>query len=335
MNGVHLMSELAGADDTSGLPEVKPSAELVTAGELLRRAREAAGLHIGALAVSLKVPVKKLEALEANQFDALPDAVFARALASSVCRTLKVDPQEILDKLPQNAAKRLKVAEEGINAPFRPKGGSGVSMSAARYLSKPVMLVVGLLLLGALALVLMPVKSRDAATVVTAPVVDMLPVSPMVSEAPVMPAVVDVAPGSAPLVVPAGPSMAPVASVASGAVVPALPMTAASAVMALAPLASVKPNPAASASTGGGSASVTEGVLVLRAKAPVWVQVTDAKGLVQLSKTLTAGESAAVSGALPLAAIVGRVDATEVQVRGKAFDLLPVSKDNVARFEVK
>jgi cytoskeleton protein RodZ len=54
-----------------------------------------------------------------------------------------------------------------------------------------------------------------------------------------------------------------------------------------------------------------------------------------MPKAWFSGESAAVSGALPLAAIVGRVDATEVQVRGKAFDLLPVSKDNVARFEVK
>jgi len=29
------------------------------------------------------------------------------------------------------------------------------------------------------------------------------------------------------------------------------------------------------------------------------------------------------------------VSATDVQVRGKPFDLAPVSRDNVARFEVK
>ena len=63
----------------------------LTAGMLIRRAREASGLHIAALAVSLKVPVKKLEALEANRFELLPDAVFVRALAGSVCRTLKID----------------------------------------------------------------------------------------------------------------------------------------------------------------------------------------------------------------------------------------------------
>jgi cytoskeleton protein RodZ len=62
-----------------------------TAGTLLREARMEAGLHIAALAVALKVPVAKLEALEADNFAVLPDTVFVRALASSVCRTLKID----------------------------------------------------------------------------------------------------------------------------------------------------------------------------------------------------------------------------------------------------
>jgi cytoskeleton protein RodZ len=55
-------------------------------------------MHIAALAVSLKVPVKKLEALEQNRFDLLPDSVFVRALASSVCRTLKLDAAAVLER---------------------------------------------------------------------------------------------------------------------------------------------------------------------------------------------------------------------------------------------
>mgnify|MGYP000700471163 CR=1 FL=1 len=80
----------------------------MTAGRLLREAREAAGLHIASLAVSLKVPVRKLEALEADRYDLLPDAVFVRALASSVCRALRVDPAPVLLKLPEAAPNRLK-----------------------------------------------------------------------------------------------------------------------------------------------------------------------------------------------------------------------------------
>jgi cytoskeleton protein RodZ len=52
-------------------------------------------------------------------------------------------------------------------------------------------------------------------------------------------------------------------------------------------------------------------------------------------RLLAPGEAAGVSGALSLQVTVGRADATEVQVRGKPFDLRSVSRDNVARFEVK
>jgi len=77
------------------------------------------------------------------------------------------------------------------------------------------------------------------------------------------------------------------------------------------------------------------GIVLFRAKAASWVEVTDAKGVVALRKLLAAGEAGAASGAMPLQVTVGRVDVTEVEVRGKPFDLRPVSRDNVARFEVK
>jgi len=68
---------------------------------------------------------------------------------------------------------------------------------------------------------------------------------------------------------------------------------------------------------------------------PSWVEVVDARGTVQVRKTLSAGEVVGASGVLPLSVVVGRADAMEVQVHGKPFDLPRVSKDNVARFEVK
>jgi cytoskeleton protein RodZ len=63
--------------------------------------------------------------------------------------------------------------------------------------------------------------------------------------------------------------------------------------------------------------------------------VTDGKGDIALRKQMQAGESAGASGPLPLRVTVGRVDNTVVQVRGKAFDVRAVSRNNVARFEVK
>src|SRR5438067_525008 len=96
----------------------------ISAGTLLRRAREAAGLHVAALAVALKVPVRKLEALEEDRYEDMGDAVFIRGLASSVCRTLKADPQPVLERLPQTSAPRLVNDKDGLNAPFKAPNGS-------------------------------------------------------------------------------------------------------------------------------------------------------------------------------------------------------------------
>ena len=79
------------------LTEVQMNADSqLSAGQMLKQARVNAGLHVAALAVTLKVPVKRLEALEDDNMVLLPDVVFVRALASSVCRTIKVDPTPFL-----------------------------------------------------------------------------------------------------------------------------------------------------------------------------------------------------------------------------------------------
>src|SRR4051794_32653278 len=90
-----------------------------TAGALLRQARQAQGLHIAALAASIKVGQRKLELLESDQFDQLPDATFTRALAQTVCRALKIDAAPVLALMPPPGGYRLEHVGEGINAPFR------------------------------------------------------------------------------------------------------------------------------------------------------------------------------------------------------------------------
>ncbi len=95
-----------------------------SAGRLLREARERQGLHIAALAASIKVTPHKLEMLEADRFDALPDATFTRALAQTVCRALKIDPAAVLVLLPPaSVGHRLEQVGGGLNAPFRDRPG--------------------------------------------------------------------------------------------------------------------------------------------------------------------------------------------------------------------
>lgn len=303
----------------------------LTAGGLLREARLASGMHIAALAVALKVPVSKLEALEADNFTVLPDTVFVRALASSVCRTLKVDPAPILALLPQSPSPSLSADSAGINAPVKGSAGKS-SMPSASFssgsggsASRPVVFVVLALLVGALALYFFPGQQEGASSpdvpLATAP--DAVPPG---AEAQAL-AVVVPSPAERPAELVSTTALAAPAVAASGANVAPLVAPAAA---ALAPASA----PAAVASAAA-PADAPTGALVLRARGESWVQVKDAAGAVVLQRNLTAGEAVSVSAPPPLAVVVGRADATEVIVRGKPFDLTAVSRENVARFEVK
>nr|WP_315847527.1 RodZ domain-containing protein [uncultured Rhodoferax sp.] len=309
-------NSLQSADMASAADEPVTQA---SAGALLRAARETAGLHVAALAVSMKVPVKKLEALEADRFDLLPDAVFVRALASSVCRNLKIDPAPILSRLPHQHVPRLGASEGGINAPFH-AAGENRSLSIPAALKQPVVLVVLLLLVAALVVVFLPEWQTEAPPEeVAAPSESVLIVPSAQNAAPEVPA---------PSVVAAEPVAPAVLAAASASPAPLAPAPVAIAA-AVAVAEVMKPASAPSL------APVAGQHVVFRVKGPSWVEVTDAKGQVLMRRNLLQGDAAGISGALPLSVVVGRADVTEVEVKGKPFNLTAYAKDNVARFEVK
>ncbi len=290
-------------------------------GAMLRSAREAQGLHIAALAVSLKVPVKKLEALETGRFDLLPDIVFVRALACSVCRILKIDSTPILANLPQGTGSHLHVRDSGINVPYRvPHDGLGFSLRA--QLSKPAILAVLVLLIGVLVLVFFPFAPRtDVAEVTQSEPASV--VFPPATPAPL--ALANQAPEVVALSQASGTDASGSDGLPAGNSAPVAPPTS---------LPVSVPAVDASTVTVAGAGAVT-GLVIFKANGPCWVEVVDANRTVQVRKTLIAGEVIAASGVLPLSVVVGRADAAEVQVRGQSFDLTRVAKDNVARFEVK
>ena len=90
---------------------------------MLRAARQQQGLHIAALAASIKVTPAKLEALEAGRYHELPDTTFARALAKTVCRVLKIDPEPVLAQMPDTPDSGLARVDGGLNTPFRERPG--------------------------------------------------------------------------------------------------------------------------------------------------------------------------------------------------------------------
>jgi len=338
MSAEHSMSEVQ--DRAEAQAPVHNQVHEVSAGTLLRRAREAAGLHVETVAVSLKVPVPKLEALEEDRFDQMPDIVFVRGLASSVCRVLKIDPQPVLDRLPQSTAPRLIRDIDGLNTPFRAPGDAAPP-GWIDHARQPVFLAVFALLLGALILILLPHAHKDDRP--TQPAVATNPETAMAIEpapqqqyaAPPAAAASEAVPvpalsgASSPAAV--APVGVPSAASLSAAPVPASPATVVPAPKSVASAASLS----APATVPVAEAAADAGLVVIRAKGETWVDVTDAKGATAVRKMLVAGDSVGASGAVPLHVTIGRAHATEVLVRGKPFDMRSVSRDDVARFEVK
>lgn len=336
MTGEHSMSKTDGSTTSQ---DAAPT-ELQGAGALLKQAREASGLHIAALAVLLKVPVKKLELLESDRLDLLPDAVFVRALASSVCRTLKIDSTIILARLPQTHAPKLTYQGTGINEPFR-SPGDGPGPSVWNQMSRPAVLAGMVLMLGALVLIFLPALKTGLNDLgpelgeFKAKSLDIEKAKPIIvmAEEPLKPLVT-----SGVNVV----SSEPMSVTSTTAATDAAPLAARTSVTVA--VTSASPTSASKVVNAGSSSPtfvvtpnslVLNDVVVFTAKTESWVEATDSKGQVVLRRILAAGEVVGASGALPLKVIVGRANATQVEIRGKAFDVNAIAKDNVARFEVK
>ncbi len=283
-----------------------------SAGALLRAARERQGLHVAALAAAIKIPQRKLEALEADRLAELPDATFARALALTVCRALKIDPGPVLAQLPQAGAKGLPDVAGGLNAPFRERPGRADS-GERRPLRHPLSWAALLVLLAAAMVLLLPAgwwrgwwpgsdaSGRPAAATVIDPAVAVVPVDGGAGDAAAAP------PALAAEAAPSAPVVELVHSV-----------------------------PAAQAdASAGAEADAAGGVVVLRAANASWVEVIDGGGQVLVQRTLQPGESLGLDGRLPFKLKIGNAAGTQLQFRGSPVDLGPMTRDNIARLELK
>lgn len=147
------------SDATAPMP-LQPAGEAgASAGAVLRRLRQNAGLEQAALASMLKVSVRRLEALESNRLDELPDLIFARGMAASICRTLGADPHPVLDRMPELTSE-LQPLGPGLNEPFRAAGERPPLFSA---ISGPLMVAVAVLLLAAALIWLWPAQPGQPA----------------------------------------------------------------------------------------------------------------------------------------------------------------------------
>lgn len=286
-----------------------PSAEVptpVTAGALLRAARERQGMHIAVLAASIKVSPRKIDALERDRYEELPDATFVRALAQTVCRALKIDAQPVLALLPQAGKSGLAQVGGGLNAPFRERPGR--ADPGTPLPQRPLVWAGVALLVAAAAILLLPssvwhVWSGDGDPPAAASAASALPSAPAPSMSPTELSVPATAPAAEPASAPA-----PTAQAASAA-------------------GAVPPPASAALSTQSGA--------LLSTREASWIEAVDGKGQAMLSRIVQPGETVVLEGALPLRVKVGNARATQLVFRGKPVDLNASARDNVARVELK
>jgi cytoskeleton protein RodZ len=313
-------------------PDSEPHSQFAptTAGGIIRAARQAQGIDLASLAAMLKIPLRRLDALENGRHEELQGATFERALAQAACRVLKVDPKPVLALLPQHLGNTLERVSEGINTPFRERhGGSALGELPEGF--KPLAFAIVVLLVGALAMFFLPDGwwGRVTHAFTSGP----------------------------PAGAPAEAASAPSAAASTGSISTTIELPLAASAATPAP-SSAAPGAAPAAASGAAAAPVSPAAvsataaqdvdevlahvagapnipLQVTATADSWVEVVDAQGHSLMSRTVVAGESVGLDGALPMRVKIGNARATHIKLRGDNVDLTPWTHDNVARLELK
>ena len=321
------MPENAQLDENQGSPS-PPHPAAITAGQVLKQARLKAGVHLAVISLALKVPVRQLEALEADQYLTDQSPVFVRGLASSVCRHLRIDAAPVLALLPQpdRYSEPLVPARQADVAPVE----MGMMQPTSERFPKKAFwsaLAMALLIAG---LIWLPGPSQwtwmDEVS-------KLLKLTNLTQAVPAPEATTEGASKGA--------TAADAPSLGAVTIVPFEPVppvaTPPSAVPSSPVAQTNKPSvaqpdpvkvPLAASKTGAPE-------WVFTATAESWLEVRDGQNQVLWSGILKPGESSRLQAPLPVSVVVGRADALQVRFKGQAFDLTPHSKMNVARFEVK
>lgn len=299
-----------------------------SAGEQLRAARQAKGMSIAEVAQSLMLAQRQIEAIEADDWAKLPGETFVRGFIRNYARLLKLDSDALLQRKNEQAAEAAadvpNIELPQALAAEIPQAGHAKKRDKATILAAGGMVVAALLVYFLLPENLFtPSADKKVAEDTTKP--------SMLAPAP---APIADAPAAQP--VPAAPPAAadPVAPAAN---VPAAPAPAAAAPVAAPTVPAPTTSPVTAAPTAAASTAVPVGAMRLKFSFSdeSWVELTDKTGQKLLSSKNSGGSEREVAGVPPLTLVVGNASHVKLLVNGKAMELAPRSKDDVARLIVQ
>ncbi|TAK78968.1 MAG: helix-turn-helix domain-containing protein [Aquabacterium sp.] len=317
-------------------------------GALLREARQAKGMDLDTLALSIKVAPRKLEALEGDRYDELPDPGFVRALALTVCRVLGRDPADVLAGLPAvSQGAGLEHVTRGLDQPFDRTGlrlGALVETKMPQFL-RPAAVVPALLLAAAAAVwLLWPQRLASTVDTVVSPAASAPEAVPAVEPGSRIEAVADASAVASAATSPASAAPQTAASAQLAAAQP-LDLRASSQIAATAPVAPVasvaavpvpapSPAPVAAPPVAAAAAADASGPVIATREAS-WIEARDSRGRTVVSRLVQPGERLVLDGRAPWRIKVGNARGTDLSYNGKPVELQPIARDNVARLELK
>ena len=290
-------------DDT---PEIRV-AEMPMLGRHLAEAREANGLSIEDVSNRLRLSARQIKALEEDDFTVLPEAMITRGFIRNYARLLELDPEPLLE------AYRAHVPSEPPRAISIPSANIPISDSNRRPWA---LYLFGLLLI---AVVLGVWLYADERPIISAPTSTPVPMT----ETPAPTATPEPVESLPVPALPPGERMDQTSSAATEEVAPESPQPAASEVA-----------PPDSAAIAAPSTSGTAR-LELSFSDTSWVSVIDGNNQEVLNKTKPAGSSEVVEGKPPFKVVVGNAAVSTLTYNGKAVDLAPHTRLNVARITLE
>lgn len=288
---------LAGDDDVA----VDPARSV---GAALRAARESRQLGLADVAQRLKLGVRQIEALENGDWAVLPGSTFVRGFVRNYARMLGIESETLLARLDTTLAKpvvSLDIPESASGSMPAPAAATG------RRDRSFVVLGIVLALLAGVAYLMLPndlSALRDKAQGLLDAAARREDKAPAPATAPAK----DAAPEP---VFPPGQTPQQVMN----------------------PQLQAPPQLEPAKADAGAPAAA--GALRLAFSGESWVEVRDRDGKVLFSEKRAAGGDQSLDGAPPLALVIGKASAVTLTWRGKAVDLAPHTKGEVARLTLE
>lgn len=286
-------------------------------GKILAKTREEKGLSVADVAYSLRLSVKQIDAIEADDFDKLPGKTFLRGFVRNYARLLQIDPEPLLQGY-LSVTPQQKNQVQAISAPpsrvefSTPRGQRTFSSGPdRRWLKYALAALVTLVFVGGAAYKLL--SDGEVRTVVVKPAGDdaVVPLALPLAQ-----------PQAQPLALPQAQSDSQNLALPQEATLPLK-----------AELPPVAAQPQGGAET---AATLPKGAKVkFFFSGESWVEIKDKSGRTIYKQTGYAGNEQTISGTPPLSLTVGKAANVKVLYNDKPVDLVPYKNSDVARLNLE